>query len=355
MKRPILAAVLSLCTAFFGYAQGKLDFKLGAQYIFDNHEFDPSGRTILNSETIHFYRFTPSLNWKCAENENWSTTIHAGVDLVKNAGVGKMKLADMVEDTPVYLGTRFCDGSESFMAAFGIYPRRLSDGYYSELLISEETIQSDFNMDGMFLQYRNSTVYAELGLDWMGRYGEVEKERFQVFTSSYWRPVDFLSFGLSGSFYHYAGSVAAPGVVDNHIVEPFVLLDLSNYTFLRALTLRLGGFYSYQRDRLHDDLRQPIGTEVEVYGRLLGFELRNSSSYTGDFLPFYNGTDSAGNPYGDRLYRGSRFYNGFYDRLELSWAPHLSSRFDLKVAFRFHYNADGFLGSEQRVSLYYNL
>ena len=240
-------------------------------------------------------------------------------------------------------------------STFGIYPRRLVEGWYSELILSEETRQSDFNLEGTLLKFREGNFFAELGLDWMGKYGYDTKERFQIFAAGSWRLGELLTLGWCGSFYHYAGSTLAPGVVDNHIIQPYALFDFSSILPTIRIQLRASAFYSYQKDRVREDMRHLRGYEMELQAKWKSLYFLGSASLSDNMLPFYDKCDTSGTPYGDLLYRGSKFYCGFYDRLEFGWAPRLSRRTSLKLSARVHYNLNGYLGTEQRFSLLFLL
>ena len=353
MKKTITIFLLLLFT-FSACAQHKIRFSLDTQYLFDNHEFDASGGEIIPSETFHFVRFTPGICWEFSGSEDWSHSLNLGLDLIKDAG-STVPFGKILHEAPLYINSCFNQGDTQFTAIFGVYPRRLVEGWYSELILSEETAQSDFNLEGTLLKYSEGSVSAELGMDWMGKYGYDTKERFQIFSAGCWRLTDMLSLGWCGSFYHYAGSVTAPGVVDNHIIQPYALFDFSSILPVIRLSIRISAFYSYQKDRVRDDLRMLKGYEMELKAQWKSFYFLNTASLSDDMLPFYYDTDTAGNVYGDNLYRGSKFYSGFYDRVELGWAPRLSRKASLKLSVRLHYNPSGYLGNEQRFSLLFLL
>ncbi len=354
MKRLVLILLLALSSAC-ALAQVKFFTGSGLGYVFDNHEFDPSHGTYIPSETIHFVRVSNIFGWEFPQSDNLTHKLVFGVDLVKQMGTEIEALKDVVADIPIYYNAVSDNGRRTFTAAMGSFPRRFVKGKYSEALMSEETVETDFNLDGMYLSWDKESFFTELALDWMGKYGNTRKERFQILSYGSWNLAPALSFGWAGSFYHYAGSVAAPGVVDNHHLQVFGKLDLAADSADSELSLKLSAIGSYQKDRRRDDLRLPFGGEAEATVRWKSLGLKNVTAYTKDMLPFYKDLDFAGNPYGDMLYRGSKFYKGFYDLAELYWTPKITKKLDLKVSFRFHFGAEGFLGSEQRVALFFDI
>lgn len=354
MKRAFIT-ILLLAVGCASFAQGKFFSESGLGYVFDNHEFAPSHNAYIPSETIHFVRVSNVFGWDFTQSETLSHKLVFGVDMVKQMGTEIEALKDIVSDVPIYYNAAYTDGIKTFEAVVGSFPRRFVKGVYSEALMSEETLETDFNLDGMYLSYGKETFFTELALDWMGKYGNTRKERFQILSYGSAGLTNSLSLGWAGSFYHYAGSVAAPGVVDNHHLQAFVKYDFAADNPDSELSLKLSAIGSYQRDRLIDDLRLPFGGEAELKIQRKSLGMRNITAYTKDMVPFYGDTDSAGNPYGDMLYRGSKFYKGFYDLAELYWQPRITKKLDLKVSFRFHFGSEGFLGSEQRVALVFNI
>ena len=354
MKRLAFILAFLACSAA---APAQSRFFTGAElgYVFDNHEFDPSGGAYIRSETIHFVRMSPVFGWEFPQNDNLKHRLVFGLDVVRQMGTEVEALKDIIADVPIYYDANLDDGQRLFSAAAGCYPRRFIRGSYSEALMSEETVETDFNLDGMYLSYGKDAFFTELALDWMGKYGATRKERFQILSYGSVGVAPGFSLGWAGSFYHYAGSVAAPGVVDNHHLQLFGKLELAPDSAESKISLKLSAIASYQKDRKRDDLRLPFGGEAEANVRWKSLGLKNVTAYTQDMLPFYKDVDTAGNPYADLLYRGSKFYKGFYDLTELYWMPRISENLDLKVSFRFHFGSEGFLGSEQRVALVFDI
>ena len=173
MKKTITIFLLLLFT-FGACAQHKIRFSLDTQYLFDNHEFNASGGEIIPSETFHFVRFTPGICWEFSGSEDWSHSLNLGLDLIKDAG-STVPFGQILHEAPLYINSCFNQGDTQFTAIFGVYPRRLVEGWYSELILSEETAQSDFNLEGTLLKYSEGSVSAELGMDWMGKYATTAK------------------------------------------------------------------------------------------------------------------------------------------------------------------------------------
>lgn len=166
MRKTILLFITVLLSLSAG-AQQRVRFALDTQYLFDNHEFEASGGQIIPSETFHFIKISPYLSWNISESADWTHKIYAGVDLIKDAG-STVPVKTTLREVPLFCTSTYEDQGVLFSSTFGIYPRRLVEGWYSELILSEETRQSDFNLEGTLLKFREGNFFAELGLDWMG-------------------------------------------------------------------------------------------------------------------------------------------------------------------------------------------
>ncbi len=351
--------LLTLFTIFFAAASvGASDFFFDSSlgYVFDNHEFDSSSNKYLPSGTIHYGRFTPYVGWNCINEEKIAGRVVFGMDLIKQAGSSISTLSGMLADVPMYFMVSYKLPSAQLVGIVGSYPRNYIRGDYGELVFSEETVETDFNLDGMYVGYRKNNFFCETALDWMGKRGNESHERFQILSYGSYTLSPLIDLGWSGSFYHFAGSTQAPGVVDNHLFLPFVKLNFISGVPLDEFSVKIRGLLSYQKLRVEDDLRLPYGCEAELLIRKGSFGLNNLASLSKDFLPFYDSTDSTGEVYGGDLYRGSLFYRkGFYNRVEFYWAPQFYWKINFKVSCRLHFNStDGFLGWEQRVALFYN-
>lgn len=83
--------------------------------------------------------------------------------------------------------------------------------------------------------------------------------------------------------------------------------------------------------------------------------LQNETYFGGNLLPLRGKVGPDGKAYGTDLYFRSACYNGFYDRLELSWTPSLTRYLSLRLAARAHFGRSGFLGWQQQFSLRFSL
>lgn len=328
-------------------------------YFFDNREFAASSDGYSISETLNAAVLTPSAGISVKTSRDVNHRIRLGLDIYKNMGGGETNLSALRELTLFYDAHVAMDRAR-FEGLAGCFPRSYMEGEYGEAFFDDKYLFTDRNIEGVLMKYRAERFFTELGCDWMGSKGQTRHERFQIFSSGVWHASEWLDLGWAASFYHYASSIEAPGVVDNHLLNPYLRLDLSRLTGLGELSLKAGGLVSYQRNRRVDDTAyDPYGAQVDLTVRNWCFGLK-SSLYTGyDQQVYFHDRDVSGAMYGTDLYFGSPFYQlGVYDRTEIWWQPEITDYLDLKLSCHLHFgNApDGiWLGNRQVLSLVFDL
>ncbi len=326
-------------------------------YDFDNREFDGCGRVDLLSETLHALVFSPSVGLSLPQGKHVRHRVMVGFNAEHDMGTGAADKDVFTGFTANYDAHVRLGNGALFEGICGIIPRHWMEGEYSEAFFSDSLAFFDSDLEGVLLKYRSNKLQAEMGLDWMGKYGDGRRERFQIFTSGLYAPKDWLSLGWTGSFYHYACSPQAGNVVDNHLLQPYLRLDAAPFLRLDELSLQAGALLSYQCERDKDlgSPKLPLGGEFVLRLRRKGLGLENATYVGDDLMPYHDQTDPAGIRYADQLYRGSPLYRGFYDRAELFWEPQLSEFLSLRVSARFHFGEEGFLGSQQKIGFCFNL
>lgn len=330
-------------------------YDLDFQYRFDNREFAKSDDKITPSMTTNAVVFSPyaGIDWR--PSRYVSNRIMIGGNITHHMGT-PTAFKDNAYDLMLFYNCRAKLAGGRFEADFGAFPRRFIGGDYSEAFFSDSLKFYDPIVEGMLFKYGNPRFKAEIGLDWMGMKGYDVKERFQIYTAGKWTATSWLALGWAASMYHYAGSVLAPGVVDNHMINPYLKFDLSGQTGLQKLSLKAGLLATYQKDRKFDStVHDPFGGEFVLNVQHWNVGLR-ATAYLGDnLLYYYNDHDAAGNKYGNMLYRGSPFYGGDYFLGEIYWSPFVTDYLNVMVNLRFHANDYGYCGCQQVLSLRWNL
>lgn len=359
MRRKTLCLLLALAALLPCRAQGTRDrfsWEYGAdfRFHFDNREFAYSQDAITPSMTVAAVVLTPSVGFSVRQSRAVEHRLTAGVELAHD--LGSQTHRDLFREVLLYYDAHVRARRGSFEGVAGIFPRRFLEGEYSEAFFSDSLLFADRNLEGLLLKWSSPRFNAELGCDWMGQAGYARKERFQVISSGAWQVHPLIYLGWTGSFYHYAGSELAPGVVDNHLLEPWVKVGFLRPSTRQEITLKAGLLAGYQCDRVRSSEPVfPIGGEVTLKGRYKSLSLQNAVYFGNNLQPFYGRFDLGGNKYGHDLYFGAPFYTGFYDRVEFAWMPALTRYLDLRLAVRAHFSGAGFLGWQQCFGLVVNL
>ena len=346
------AAILGFCA----YAQSpKPEYNLYYEYYFENREFDYKVDAPVYSGTINAVAFSPSAGLSFMQDDDIHHRLSLGIDIRRDMGGRNKRYMD--ELTVYYDGHVRLKKDAVFEGIIGIFPRRFSEGEYSRAFFSDSLRFTDRNLEGALLKYKTKDFYAELGADWMGRRDTFIKERFMIFSAGDYRLRDWIGIGWSGTFYHYAGSEMAPGVVDNHLFNPYVKINLFEKGKRRFLKLKFGLMVSYQRDREREaQANIKLGYESVLSGRFKSFSLENTLFAGRGFQYLYNAEDLGGNKYGNNLYFGSPFYSyKVYDMLEAAWTPRLGRSISLSIKARFHFCQDGYIGNTQMLGFIFDL
>lgn len=342
--------------AFQEFNNPRFEYGLDFLYHFDNREFDYPNGKYMRSSTIFAVVGAPMVGFSIQQGDDASHRLNLGFDYYREMGAGSDIANDAKEVIINYdFHKRFKNGA-LFEAVAGVLPRHYMEGEYSEVFFTDSLLFYDHNLDGAILKYMTRNFYTEIGADWMGKAGETRKERFQLFFAGDWIAKHWMKLGYAGTFYHYAGSKRAPGVVDNHMLQAYVEFDAGKLTRLQELSIKASPLLSYQYDRERDSgPRFPVGGEIVLTTRNWNVWMQNTLYFGDNLMPYYYGMDLGGNPYAGNLYLGSPFYRKFYDLLEFYWEPKISEYLRFRASARFHFDEGGFMGCQQKLSLYLNL
>ena len=344
----------------FGY-KPRFVYDVGFDLRFDNREY--TLEELSASGTIFGARLAPAIGFTTSTYKS-RHTLMGGVSAYRDFG------GSPVSATPFFwygYERELGDGLD-FGLTGGIFPRTANRELWSTAFFSERFSWYNPYMEGLLLSLDGRKGRIELGCDWMGMYGTAAdvKEQFLLFSAGHLQPLSWLRLGYNGYMMHFANSAVAPGVADNILAEPYLEFELSGRRrVFDELTLRLGYLQSLQRDReVSKDFKAPGLGEFSLRAVRSEFGISNSFYYGKDILPLYNCTDTAGQAYADRLYISDPFFRispegsdkaGFYDRMELFWAPQLGRHLSLKFSVVFHANSGSYSGCQQIISLNFDL
>ena len=316
-----------------------------------NNEFEASSDAIATSFTIAGVRFAPFVGLRFAEQHR----VMVGVSLFQDFGALNDKLSAQVS-------AWYQLDKKDFSFAMGIYPRTLLKGRYSTLILSDQTRFCNTLLGGFMLQWRPNESLYEIALDWNGKRGETRREEFNVVTSGHGVLTPWLSLNWEGMFHHYACSYLVWGVVDDIVFHPFASIDLTRYTGLQRLSFSAGAVIGYHCNRDASDRRLPVGANLVADIGHWGFGIRNTAYYGGSQAPFYGSLDASGEPFGCNLYMRNPQWQvtpeggtGFYDKVDVYWAPKIGKAIEIRVRFSAHFGQYGFWGHQEILEAVLNL
>lgn len=380
-----LPVVIFLCAFFCSTSvagekpEVRLAYDVDFEMNFDNREFYESNFT--SSMTVFGARLTPSLGLAVSEKNGAEHRLMLGVDVMKDFGaspISKLIAGGQTDETSVKLNNLNLFREILLYYKFekqirktrmgiyaGIFPRRASEGSYSQAFFSDSLKFYDNNLEGLLLKFNRPKAYFEVGCDWMGQYGKARREKFMIFTAGEASVLPFMSLGYAGYMLHYANSDKAQGLVDNILLNPYLRFDLGYLVDMQALSFRIGWLQAMQRDREYAGVFvYPHGVEFDQEIRKWNVGIHNKAFYGYDMMPYYNNIDNAGLKYGTSLYLGDPFYRiyddggkgmGLYDRLEVYYEPSLGEFLKIRVSALFHFHNSGYSGCQQMISLRFNL
>ena len=351
-----LHAADSLKTVSFAY---DVDFKMN----FDNRELYKSAFS--KSMTVFGARLTPSVGVAVRPQAGEEHRVMLGADVMKDFGGSQDRL---LEELTFYYRMQKEVGKTGISLYAGIFPRARMSGDYSPAFFSDSLLFYDNNLEGIMLQIGRPKASFEVICDWMGQYGPGSRERFMIISAGEGKVAPFLSLGYAGYMYHFANSHTQSGVVDNILLNPYLKFDLSQMAKIQQMQVRLGWLQALQNDRVHGDgYVFPGGGELDVDVRNWNVGFRNRLFLGTDMMPLYNCKDNTDTKYGPALYMGDPFYRvhddgrsgmGLYDRMEFYYEPDFkgSSKYiSIRLAAIFHFNALKYCGTQQMVTVRFNL
>lgn len=361
--RILAVLIISLISVSLKASDGKvkLAYDVDFETRFDNREFYKSAFS--KSMTIFGARLNPSIGVYVPQNDkSLEHHLMIGADVMKDFGSSE---GTLIRDFTIYYRMNKTLQDAGLELYAGIFPRRASEGHYSEAFFSDSLKFYDNNLEGILLKLRRPSGYWEVGCDWMGQFGEVTKERFMIFSSGVRNITSFFDVGFSGYMYHFAGSQKARGVVDNILLNPYLKFDFARNAGFQELSVRVGWLQAMQHDRVFvGHYVFPGGGEVDLGIMKWNVGIQNRLYCGAGLMPYYNNDDASGDKYGSRLYQGDPFYRmhddgtsgiSTYDRFDVFYEPHVGKYLSVRIAARFHFHGARYSGCQQIVALRFNM
>ena len=335
MKKLLIS--LACIFAAVSLSAQQFDYNVGIRYGFINSEYTASHNLFEESRTFNRANLTAEAGIRFDQNKT-THLLRGGLAYGKDLGISledqldKQLLAYYQIDRKTRWG--------NLSAAMGIFPRTFSEGSYHEAIFSKEHCFTDLAFEGMMLKYREKGFYAEIGLDWFGKYGQSSRERFQILSAGHWKMFDSFYLGWDACLYHFACSEVFKNVVDNMFAHPYIMF--SPKTEMQKLSISAGWMQKYDWDRAYpDDKIFHGGFTANVSLKKWNFGLDDNFFFGQDLMPNYIGSNK-NKFYKTDLYFGNRFYHtqidGFsiYNQAEFYYEPSLGDWAKLRISLIAH-------------------
>ncbi len=332
--KSLLIILLFLGNCFAADAQ-KFFFEVNFDGFFDNREYKgPYQR----SQTFFGTRLTPEI----------------GVELYGKhqlkGGVSWMREFGSVDDGFVDWTIYYRYNGDKFKANFGSFSRDYLANEYPYAMASEEFLYFTPNIQGALFQYYLPKGNVELLIDWRGRQSKEQREKFTIASSG-----NFKKTWFGGGWFlwlnHYAQRAGArdESVVDNILINPYLMADFRGRTVFDEMNLKVGALASFDRDRADDEWQVPLGVlaEAKLEWRFLGLKETFYAGNKGQ-LTFYN-------RYGADLHNGDGFYRAStYSRTDIYAYIIKKSFVNAKASFNVHV-ADGIVSTQQMLTVQFDI
>ena len=328
------------------------EYDADVQHIFDNRYFVASNDAFIPSGTMNTLVLTPTAGFSVQQSRRVYHRIAVGAELAYDLGSQTWK--GLFREPILFYDAHAQLERGVFEAVAGIFPRRFLEGSYSDAFFSGMYRNTDRQVEGVLLKWRSKRFFAELAGDRLSQHSDTGRERFQWITAGSWAATSWLSLGWMGTAYFFGEPTPGTGrFVQNHMVEPWLKVDLAGRTKWQELSLQAGLLAGYQQKGGPAEL--PVGGEFRLTARRWNIGVTNVTYVGGDQMPYFRDRSDDGSIYATRLYFGTPCYSGFYDYTEVAWMPRISHYLFLRIAAKFHFRESGFLGWQQQFSLRFSL
>ncbi len=331
----IVATLLLLATCLPVWAQ-RVAWSVDMIGFFDNREYDYDK---VKSQTIFGTRLSPEIGIEISKSR-----VMAGISWVQPID-GSTRMAK-VHPTVYY---RY--NSSRFKMSVGMFPRTQLLENTPAILQYDSLTYFRPNLAGALFQYVHRKGFMETYVDWRQVQTQEQREAFLIAFNGRWQPLPYLFAGGNLVMNHLARTRKAGNpysVTDNLIVSPYVGMDLSSYTPLDTLTLKVGYHLSLDRLRSEGTWHHPQGVLIDLLAEWRFLGLRNTFYAGGAQMPLYP-------LLGAQLNQGDPFYQSpTYNRTDIYAYIFRKSYLNCLVSCNFHYTP-GHFDLQQQLTLRFYL
>ena len=292
---------------------------------FDNREYRSPYQI---PQTIFSFRLSPEIGIGLKDKLGGNHRFIAGVHYTQPLGGN---WAD-VRFTPT---AYYQFGIKGFSVALGAIPFKERHEAMPDWLMYDSIAYAHPNIQGALLSYSSRHGFAEFMCDWRGSQTPERREMFRLVLNGRYH-YKWLNIGGYGQINHRAG-FAAPhpyeGVCDDIYINPQIGFDVSDYTPMDSLALRVGYILGIQNRRASGTSKMPQGIMLELYANWRFIGLKNTFYYGDDLMPYYA-------EFGSDLNQGDPFYrSNLYNRTDLFLYLYRNSFVNCYFSWNFHYDS----------------
>lgn len=288
---------------------------------FDNREYHAPYQI---PQTIFNFRLSPEMGVRLLDRAGGVHDLVAGVSYTQRLG-GNWR--DVQFDPIAYYQFRY----RGFSVALGAIPYTKRISPMPDWLLYDSIAYMHPNIQGAYMSYHDERGSVELMCDWRGAQTDVRREMFRVMLNGQYQ-YKWLQVGGLAHLNHKAGFAKTyEPVMDDINANAFVRTDLTRYTPLDSLAIRVGYIFGWQRDRATNDNFYNHGALIEVYANWWFLGLKNTL-YVGDNLQPLR-------PRNAFVCLGDPFYQSrLYNRTDLFIYLYRSEFVDCYFSWNMHYD-----------------
>ena len=354
MKRLWLVLIMLSVVAPFGIMSAMQRDSLGEKHsmkpnflynvdfatYFDNREYQTPYQT---SRTLFAFRLSPEVGIGLQDHHGGTHRLMAGVHYTQPLGAGwtHVRFSPTAYYDYDYKGFSITLGAIPFTHRMEALPNWLQ---YDSIAYARPNIQ------GALMSYASKWGFAEFMCDWRGAQLPEQREMFRLILNGefQWRWLTAGGYFTLNHKANYAPPTPREGVCDDIFLHPRLGVNLTQYTPLDTLVLRVGyilGVQNHREAHLHST---PQGVLVDflLNWRFLG--LRNTFYYGANLMPYYA-------VFGADLHQGDPFCQSpIYNRTDLFAYLYRNNFVNCCFSWNLHY--DGLhLQHQQQLIVYFSL